>query len=256
MNILLITPTGFRPEAFKLCMTYVLRQTQQQFEWMVIDDSDTSDALLELGKIHISKACGIKVHPAMNEPLKDGISLGRNIKEAFAKIEQGFCKRKPDIIFFIEDDDWYAPHYVETLMNGFVFHPDAVAVGVKPAIYYHVPSGKYRDMGNSEHASLCSMAIRAEMIPLMIQCIDERPVGFDVLFWQRLRESNREYGLINGDEHPPIVGIKGLPGRVGIGVGHRPDDSWLIDDSGRSYLASLIGLDEQSYRPFYLNSPN
>src|ERR1700757_5416579 len=123
-----ITATGGRPEAFRLCEYYMSRQTFRDIEWIVVDDCDPPTVCTMGQKV-------IRPRPVWNG---SGCTMGRNIAAAFE-----ICRG--DRIAIFEDDDWYSPLHLETLneaLNG------ADLAGSVPARYYHVSSHLYKVLRN------------------------------------------------------------------------------------------------------------
>jgi hypothetical protein len=148
-----------------------------------------------------------------------------------------------DKILFFEDDDWYSPRYIETML-GQLQHADIV--GEAPARYYHVPSRRYWKLSNSVHASLCQTGIRSDLLPIFENVLHERKQEFiDVRLWQECRQASQ---VLTPTELS--VGIKGLPGRPGIGIGHRPDRSpknWKADPK-LTVFRDWLGTDADLYK--------
>jgi hypothetical protein len=102
-------------------------------------------------------------------------------------------------------------------------------------------------MRNQRNASLCETGIRAELLPFLADVCRESPQFIDYRLWAGCGAANSE--LIAVDR---VVGIKGLPGRPGIGVGHRPDErpgQWTADPE-LTVLREWIGEDVELYREF------
>lgn len=234
-GLTIITCTGDRPEALTLCARYVARQTWQgPLQWIVVDDgaepSPLPKAADNVSRTHIRRA------PSWRH---GGNTLALNLLAALPEVQY-------DRVLFVEDDDAYAPDYCAVMANLL----DVTGIAGDPiSLYYHVPSQRYRIMENLGHASLSQTGIRAELLPLLRQICRESPDFIDARLWARSRCPRvlRRIGK--------VVGIKGLPGRAGIGVGHRPDErptEWTDDPQG-AVLREWIGReDSQLYERFTL----
>jgi hypothetical protein len=238
-GVTLITPTGGRPKAFQLCRQFVERQTYRgDLQWIIVDDGSmnstigtpktfTSDFLWH-GWSELSIYPQPRWQPGQN-------TQARNLLEAIPEV-------KFDKVLFFEDDDAYTSDYVE--MMAALLDQHAI-VGEIHAHYYHVPIKRWRVLQNEQHASLCQTGIRASLLPkLKTICEQPGPEFIDIQLWggatgRRLVQSHN------------CIGMKGLPGREGIGIGHRPDNSfgWNVD-SDLSVLRSWIGSDVELYREF------
>jgi hypothetical protein len=150
-----------------------------------------------------------------------------------------------DKVLFIEDDDWYAADYVETMADAMETR-GAQMIGTSRSLYYHVPSRRWRVMQNQGTASLCQTGMEAHALPFLKDACVQRPEAIDWWLWQYgLRRSH----LLAIDR---CVGIKGLPGRPGIGVGHKPErhpEQWTADPK-LTVLREWIGNDVELYREF------
>jgi len=145
----------------------------------------------------------------------------------------------------LEDDEYYAPTYVEEMTRRLVQHE---VVGIKGARYYHIVSGGYMVMGGGWHASLAETAFRSSYLPELNVLADNGafPTLLDVIMWRRLRTSDRTL-LFSDSDQPLYCGIKGLPGRPGIGIGHRTASYHLVDTSDRAILKRWVPKDYQVY---------
>lgn len=215
MSNKIITPTGGRPVALKLLNKYLERQTFQDFEWIVLDD----------------------VRPTSKKPTRcdkfivaDWAWSGKNTqKECMDRLLLEVDYN--DKLLICEDDDWYSPYYAEKMFKAL---NSVDIVGEKNAIYYNVNNFTYRHCGNTKHASLCSTGVTKSGIARLRK--STRHKWIDMELWK--------YGgqLLNTRDS---VGIKGMPGRGGIGVGH---DMVAVPDPNCDYLKELIGDDYKNYK--------
>ena len=229
-GVTIITPTGGRPEALELCVRYVARQTWSPIQWIVVDDGDPISPVPP----DFTFEDFVRVYPKPAwQPGQN--TLARNILAALPEV-------KHDVVFFFEDDDWYAADYIETQMQH--LGEDFSIVGEVPARYYHLPTQQYRLLDNWTHASLCQTGIRREVFPLLEDlCRSQDQTFLDVRLWRQCKLSRSIHSSNRS------VGIKGMPGRAGIGVGHRPENigGWR-QDPDLSVLSGWIGEDLELYR--------
>ena len=141
-----------------------------------------------------------------------------------------------DHLVVIEDDDWYAPDWIQTVAGQMA---SAELVGEHRARYYNVALRRGRQLGNASHASLCSTAMRGSAIAGFRKACQRSEKFIDLDLWRRARSRR----LFAGHR---VVGIKGLPGRGGIGMGHR-DDFRGQDDLDGALLREWIGDDARLY---------
>lgn len=234
--VTLITCTGARTEALALCRKYINRQTYKgAVQWIIVDDT-IDKAPLPTKTNNISEE--IYPGPRKWEP---GVNTQRfNTEEALKHV-------KGDYILFIEDDDYYRPNYVETmvyLLNRFDI------VGEGNAKYFNLEVPGWKEMRNFTHASLCQTGIRKELLPTFKNSVDSGSLYFDIELWKRAHIAKRT-SLVFADLNL-TVGIKGMPGRGNIGIGNAEKSRDFLIDRSLSKLGEWIGnpVDTAYYHPF------
>lgn len=262
MKLAIVTPTGGRPEAMALCARWMSQQTflrlnerEVDWEWIVIDDVAKIDRVpgyfSELFPWYDSSSSERPTNIFIREPSwQPGQNTQKvNLETALNCLtynELDPAILEAEAIAFIEDDDWYAPNYLEDMVAKLDEGYDIV--GEANARYYHVPTGRRRQLQNVEHASLCQTVIRAELLPLFRKALDSNERYFDIVLWQLVTKHKLRRFLFPESER--CVGIKGLPGREGIGNGHAPNSHWKEDTTG-SFLQSWVGAEAAKfYEPF------
>jgi len=227
-NITLITPTGDRPLAFALCQRWIKNQTMKAFQWIVVDD----------GKVPMKPYVPMQYVRREPQPNDPKCTLTLNLKVAFSLI-------KGDKIIIIEDDEYYAPKYVEKISNQLDKHE---LVGIGNTKYYHLFSGGNYRHGNFYRASLAQTAFRRTFLALLGQIVNEN-IGvalIDSVIWRHTERWKGGCGFVFVDENndPLYVGIKGLPGRLGI-IGHRPQETnYRTFDKSQTLLKQWIPKQE------------
>jgi len=232
-----ITPTGDRPEAFKLCRKWLHQQTIKPEQWIIVDDGVVP---LDLGALYPNEIY-VRREPKPNDPKH---TLVINIDEGLKHITG-------DKIFFWEDDEYYAPTYLEAMLSKL---NDYDVVGIGCAKYYHLVTGGYVELGNMEHASLAQTAFNFHVLPLIKKCVlmgMERD-WLDCNIWKQIKKSKKTDSpvtslIFKDDKNELFVGMKGLPGRLGIGIGHKIASYKKQDDENRSILKAWNPNDYQTY---------
>lgn len=200
----LLTPTGGRPEGLALLAQYLNAQTWTgPARWVIVDDMD----------------------PATPVPaVRDGIEVevvrpcwrwapGQNTQAAC--MAAGLTRIPPGaIVLVLEDDDAYLPGHVVTLLRALAV---AELVGERVARYYNVVTGRHRVIPGTYHASLASVGLRGRALDRLRDLCAAGSQRIDMDLWRTFQGPRSLLDSAN------VVGIKGLPGRPGIGVGHRPD---------------------------------
>jgi len=223
-----ITPTGDRPLPFALCQQWMKNQTKQPDQWIVIDD----------GKNPLKPTYSmeyIRREPQDDDPKH---TLILNLKKAMPLI-------KGDKILIVEDDEYYAPEYIEKMSLELDRHN---VVGIGDSKYYHLPSGGNFKIGNMDHASLAETGFVESFLPEFNKILDMDNVYLDFIIWKVANRNGQGFIFVDSDENPLYLGVKGLPGRPGIGRGH---DSRLyrnhLKDRNRENLRKLIPKDYDIY---------
>lgn len=226
MSLIVVTPTGDRPETINLLEKFMDRQTVKPVRWILIDDGKTPCRQIKRGNIYRRK-------PGFDDPPH---TLVTNMQMAMAFVMPF------DRVVVMEDDDWYAPNYIEEISK----HLDEFdIVGQAGSFYYHFPESLIWNMGNTNHASLCQTGFKAAIMQGM-----DYPDNFslDLALW-RLDVKKK---LL--DKWPPLaIGMKGLPGRPGQSAGWNVEkyrDKWQSDPN-REWLRNQIGDDLKLYERMY-----
>lgn len=223
MRVSVITPTADQPLGLMLLEHYMARQTVQPDRWIVADDG-VEPAKLTMGQTHL-----------VRERVADGgRSLAGNMLAALSQAAG-------DVVVVFEHDDWYSPRHIEVCLDRL---KHAKATGSKFQRYYNVEHRCWRRMLNIGSA-LCNTAFTADLVPTMQRAAESAmragSYGVDRLFWDSVKAGRDVHDV------DTVVGIKGLPGRPGLGMGHRPDRQWT-DDPQMRQLADWIGEDVENYR--------
>ncbi len=246
-SVTVITCTGDRPEAFALCRKWIEHQTVQSFQWIVVDDGKTKMKGIPDNCDYVRRA------PKKNDPKH---TLLLNLKEGLKRV-------KGDRVLFFEDDEYYAPGYIEAMCNRLW---DYEVVGIGRSKYYHLRGGWSIDH-NLNHASLAETGFRASFIDKVLSLCDGRDMFLDIRLWkilngdiapkcdahdmtERERVTRDRRGMIFDDyEKCLYVGIKGMPGRPGIGTGGHKFGGYTVD-ADFSTLKKWIGEDVQYYEQY------
>jgi len=228
-RLTLITPTGERPYAFALCQRMMARQDYKgPVRWIVVDDGEVPSEIT-------IRRTGWAVEVIRPEPKwKPGDNTqGRNLNLALDAADSG------DVVVFIEDDDWYSPKWLSEIARQI---SRAELVGEADAVYYNARTRRWSRLGNFEHASLRCSAIRDGALETLRRVLETPYKYYD----QRLWKAHADKALFNTRL---TVGMKGLPGRAGIALGHIGMRG--AHDADGTQLERLIGKDADWYLPLY-----
>lgn len=224
--IQLLTATGARPEAFALCERWMARQDYVgEVVWIVVDDGPQPTRINKSPKGWLQ----VVIRPAPHwQPGQN--TQARNLLKGLEVVD---CARP---LVIIEDDDWYAPDWLSTVV-GQLGSNDLVGEG--RARYYNVSSRRFQQLPNSSHSSLCSTAMQGSAINIFKHACNSGQKFIDLRLWRNGRLRKKLFG---GHR---VVGLKGLPGRGGIGMGHR--EEFGSPDDGGSKLREWIGEDAEAF---------
>lgn len=223
----LLTATGARPAAWALCERWMARQDYTgPVRWIIVDDGP------EPQPVTFRRDGWQLVLMRPSPPWAPGQNTqARNLLKGLAAVDP------TESLLIIEDDDWYAADWLTTVAAELQY---AELVGEHRARYYNVEQRRGRQLANTGHASLCSTAMRGSALQDFADACRSRPKFIDLELWRRPRARR----LFGGHR---VVGIKGLPGRSGIGMGHDHEFRGEDDVSG-ALLRDWIGDDAEVYQ--------
>lgn len=218
----LLIATGCRPEAWAICEKLLARQTYAgPVRLLIVDDGEIPQPIT-------LQRDGWSIHVLRPFPLwRPGQNTqARNLAVGLAACSEG------DRVVCIEDDDYIAPGYLADVAK---WLDNYDLVGESHARYFNVSTGRGMLMRNAQHASLCSTAVKGEGLQALRRAVASRHTYIDLELWKaRVRKR-----ALFQTRH--VVGIKGLPGRGGIGGGHKPQFGVPMN------LRDLIGEDAALY---------
>lgn len=233
-SISIITPTGDRPQALRYLTDYIARQTfAGAVQWVVVDDGKNPYRPEARSPANCSD--WELTYRRRDEPGVPGGSLNRNLII-------GLRLARHDKIVIMEDDDWYAPMYLETYAELLDHHP---LVGESRARYYHVAARKFYEPGNTRWASLAQTGFRRELVPQVDDSCRQGTPFIDLKIWERAIPGKH---LIHN--HGLCVSIKAMPGRRGLGQGGHTAGRLYKHDHNLRQLHKWIGADADRYTEF------
>jgi hypothetical protein len=223
----LLTATGCRPQAWAICEELMRRQRYAgEVRWIIVDDGEIPQPIT-------FKREGWLTMVVRPEPFwKPGDNTqARNLMAGMDYVES------TDRLLIIEDDDCYAPDYLGWCAE---MLDEADLIGESFARYYNIKTRMARPLNNGQHASLCSTAMKGRAIEAFRAELRPGIQYIDLHLWRNF--TGRKI-LQRGQR---VVGMKGLPGRGGIGMGHRQDLIGQMDRSG-SILRQWTGRNADLY---------
>jgi len=237
MPIFLITPTGARRDQFALCAKWMKRQTySDDVVWVIVDDAYPVTTN-NVGEGFKDKWTIVRIHPT---PIWAGENTqGRNIKAGIDFVKENYKREEVSAIFIIEDDDFYKPHYLQRMME---LKGTFDIWGETNTIYYNVGCRRFADNNNKAHSSLFQTAFTYDVIPVLEMYYSHKFI--DAAIWAAVRNRFLFHdGTLS-------IGMKGMPGRGGIGAGHSKAMT-MPSDISMGALKSMIGEDYKEYERYY-----
>jgi hypothetical protein len=132
MRIGVIIPTrGDRPEFLENCKRLMFQQTLKPY----------------------------LIHIMGDEPINSECDITRRYREGYELMRN----KRLDVIFFIEDDDWYSDKYIETMVNEWTNAGKPDLFGTSFTIYYNLKLKKHYTMFHSERSSMMSTLIKPDL---------------------------------------------------------------------------------------------
>lgn len=198
-DVLLLTPTRDRPLAFSFCERWMARQTYAgDVCWLVVDDGQ-SPVSPSMGQTHLC----IPYRARRKSTLADNLLSASPIVSCYEKV------------IVIEDDDWYAPNYVETILKWlYLSH----LVGIKHARYYNLKSLHFFENENEVHSSLCTTAFRRRVTPRFVsvvkKCSATQDPFVDMALWNDPHTDEKRALYAASDLS---CGLKSWPGTPNLG---------------------------------------
>lgn len=223
--LFVITPTGGRPEAFARLVDYINAQTYTRFVWLIVDDCDPATKLSGLREgqyAHVIRPSW-RWQPGQNTQAKC-------LAEALRRVPDDAC------VAVMEDDDHYGPDHLVRVMWAL---EDVDLVGEAVSHYYNVATRRCKAIPSKTHASLCSVGVKGPALQLLRQLCEQPARHIDIELWKQFQGRKDLHGTHN------VTGIKGLPGRGGLGIGHRQD--FGAPDPDGAVLREWIGDDADLY---------
>jgi len=196
----LLTATGCRPDAWKICQELMQRQTYKgAVSWIIVDDGEVAQPI-EFERENWSLII-VRQEPfwqvGQNTQARN-LLAGMSAVEADAKL------------VIIEDDDCYHAQWLEMVDKWLDKHD---LVGEAPAKYYNIKTKRARKLDNRHNASLCCTAMKGAAITAFKRELKHKFI--DLHLWKNFTGKTALYPTTM------VIGIKGLAGRGGIGVGHK-----------------------------------
>lgn len=152
-------------------------------------------------------------------------------------------KMQYDVFFCIENDDYYSPGYIETMIRRWEQFGRPEVFGIGETYFYHIPSQSYWHREHLERACAYSTMLSARAID-KIDGKSYHPLLFDMGIWRQFKGPTC---LVS----PPItIGIKhgfGICGAAGHNEWFYNHDKTSLKDSNYKWLTDQIGEEDAEW---------
>jgi hypothetical protein len=182
--------------------------------WVVVDDCEPASPIRKMSpRITVEK-----IRPAWR---------WNGVNTQAACMAAGLARIPDDAtVLVLEDDDAYLPGHIENIVNALESYE---LVGERTSKCYNIRSGRYRTLTGGQHASMASVGLRGNALTALKTICGAGKTALDVKLWRSFKGPKT---LLNTQN---VIGMKGLPGRAGIGVGHRatfgdPDTRHVLEE--------------------------
>jgi len=224
MKVALFTPTRGRPRSFALVEHCIKKQTYKgDYIWVVVNDGDEG----------YNYKCGQEVICRRRRP-RELHSLCSNTLKFFEEMED-----QVDAVVVLEDDDWYSPTYLESLVEALEKEP---LVGFAPERYWNLKYQGYREFRNRGHCSFGASAFTKELFEVVRVLAHVGKPILDLPLWRSWSGGKKILdNEVKGEEwQMQHVGLKATPGTLGIASGHKTPG---VLDEDHGILRNWIGKD-------------
>lgn len=179
--------------------------------------------------------------PPKNETVKD---ITWRYRTGAARM----LENKVDVVFLIEDDDYYDQDYISKMMEHWENHGKPEIFGIGSTYYYHLGLRAYNQHLHSGRASAFSTMVTADGLKRMVWPKDNYAFT-DIELWKQLK------GRTFHPTKPIAIGMKGHQnGTLFGGMGHSNNMRlYTNNDSSMEWLRKHV--DEESF-VFYSNISN
>ena len=229
-EITIVTMTANRAKDFANLQSYIQSQTFRNFDWIVVKDTEVPYPKPIAGERRIQR----------EKQENELHSMLENLRAGLAEVQTPY-------IAIFEDDDWFSPDYLETMV-GMLRENDLA--GFNMEVVYRPSDRTFSRAWNVGHASLSATGWRHQTItPIVDSIIEEGSVYVDSMLWQTV--SGMEGYSTKLKENTEREGDKGLLYHLGIkgASGASPIHTRELTSSDKSgaLLRSWIGKDAERY---------
>ena len=212
---IIIPDRGDRPEFLKNCLRMINQQTMQPSMIQLVNDY----------------------------PITDKCDITWRYRIGYDRLRN--CGL--DCILLMENDDWYAPDYIETMVNQWLASGMPEIIGTNYTIYYHIAINKHFTMNHQRRSSAMNTLLKPDLN--FNWCVDHEPYT-DLHLWKTLKGHTF---------CPPKVISIGIKHGVGLCGGRNHTCSfhrYINDDSDNSFLIEHMDTESLLFYTKKHDTPN
>lgn len=167
----------------------------------------------------------VDVHVMDFEPTDDKKDISKRYRLGYEQL-----KNKYDLIFLIEDDDYYCPTYIEQMLSYWIESDKPDLLGLNHTTYYHLALKKWFIMDHNIRSSAMNTMLRGG---LTIDYPKDEDPYFDLHLW--LKNTHLSKTIIHTKDDI-CIGIKHGIGLCGGNNHTNQLDRFINDDSSLEWL--------------------
>ncbi|MDI6787114.1 MAG: hypothetical protein QME51_01945 [Planctomycetota bacterium] len=167
-------------------------------------------------------------------------SIGRDITLRYRLGCQRAFERGAKVVLCWEDDDWYAPDYIQTMLVNWLSANQPPIFGLNFTVYYHIGRKAWSLLEHPGRASMMSTLIDKSVLN---GSWSASTAFLDLYLWEKHK------GQAIGLSRTINIGIKHGIG-ICAGVGHNKNFLYDHQDEDYQFLRNILGSDEESLK-FY-----
>lgn len=210
MKLAVVIPDrGDRPQFMEQCMNLLNKQTMP------------SQHIFQVNYPAKSEACDITARYKMGYEYASNLDF--------------------DLIAFMENDDWYHPAYLETMVGEWHRAGEPDMLGTSYTIYYHLKELRWFTMYHSSRSSAMSMLIRPG---LSFDWGQDHDPYTDAHLWDVALKGR---GVVFKPEHIICMGMKHGIGKCGGGSHTSRLERFVNTDSKRDFLRAIVDTESLKF---------
>jgi hypothetical protein len=159
-----------------------------------------------------------------------------DITPRYRKGYEFLSKHNFDVILLMENDDYYSPKYIETMISEWEAHGKPDIFGTNYTIYYHIGICKFKKLTHYRRASAMNTLLKPN---LPIQWPVDNDPYTDIHLWKQLK------GVTFEPKEIISIGIKHNVGKTGGQYHNTKMDRYEFEDSEMGFLK--LSMDPESF---------